>query len=65
METLIIIVFVIGYLAIALEHSIKINKTASAILTGVICWTLFAISSPSESILDSSQFATILRGIKT
>ncbi len=64
METLIIIVFVIGYLAIALEHSIKINKTASAILTGVICWTLFAISSPSESILGSSQFATYLAGLK-
>ncbi|OYX24719.1 MAG: sodium:proton antiporter [Flavobacteriales bacterium 32-35-8] len=36
----IIIVFVIGYLAIALEHNININKTASALLLGVICWTL-------------------------
>ena len=60
METLIIIVFVIGYLAIALEHSIKINKTASAILTGVICWTLFAVATPTESILNSSQFAHFL-----
>jgi Na+/H+ antiporter NhaD/arsenite permease-like protein len=64
METLIIIVFVIGYLAIALEHSIKINKTASAILTGVICWTLFALATPSESILNSSQFAQFLEGLK-
>ena len=64
METLIIIVFVIGYLAIALEHSIKINKTASAILTGVICWTLFALSTPTESILNSSQFANFLAGLK-
>ena len=64
METLIIIVFVIGYLAIALEHSIKINKTASAILTGVICWTLFALSTPTESILNSSQFANFLEGLK-
>ena len=64
METIIIIVFVIGYLAIALEHSIKINKTASAILTGVICWTLFAVSTPTESILNSSQFANFLEGLK-
>lgn len=64
MENLIIIVFVIGYLAIALEHSIKINKTASAILTGVICWTLFALSTPSESLLASSHFANFLEGLK-
>jgi len=56
METLIIIVFVIGYVCIALEHSIKINKTASALLTGVVCWTLFALSSPSELLLGSEQY---------
>lgn len=40
-----IIVFVIGYLAIALEHPIKINKTATALLTGVLLWTIYAMSS--------------------
>ncbi|HEX6225525.1 MAG TPA: sodium:proton antiporter NhaD [Chryseolinea sp.] len=64
METVIILVFIVGYLAIALEHSIKINKTASAILTGVICWTLFALSSPTEAILTSSHFANFLEGLK-
>lgn len=64
METLIIFVFVIGYIAIALEHTIKINKTASAILTGVICWTLFALSSPSESLLASEHFSNYLNGLK-
>ncbi|MBM3167952.1 MAG: sodium:proton antiporter NhaD [Bacteroidetes bacterium] len=44
MELVIIIVFVAGYLAIALEHPIKINKTASALLTAVICWTIFTVS---------------------
>ena len=39
----IIVVFTIGYLAIALEHQIKINKTASALLTGVICWALLIL----------------------
>jgi len=48
MELIIIALFVIGYIAIALEHPIKINKTASALLTGVICWTLYAVSSPDE-----------------
>ncbi|MEI9918749.1 MAG: sodium:proton antiporter NhaD [Bacteroidota bacterium] len=45
MELLAILVFVVGYLAIALEHPIKINKTATALLTGVICWTIFALGS--------------------
>ncbi|MCK6616108.1 MAG: sodium:proton antiporter NhaD [Cyclobacteriaceae bacterium] len=43
METFVIAIFVIGYLCIALEHPIKVNKTASALLTGVICWTLYAV----------------------
>jgi len=43
MLTVIILLFVLGYLAIALEHKIHINKAASAILTGVLCWTLYAI----------------------
>jgi Na+/H+ antiporter NhaD/arsenite permease-like protein len=64
METFIIGVFVVGYLAIALEHTIKINKTASAILTGVACWTLFVLSSPSESVLASEHFADYLGKIR-
>ena len=38
MEILLIIIFVIGYLAIALEHPIKIDKAASALVMGVIIW---------------------------
>ena len=45
MEFVVILVFGVGYLAIALEHPIKINKTASALLTGVLCWTIYALSS--------------------
>lgn len=48
MEIAVIIVFVVGYIAIAMEHPIKINKTASALLTGVFCWTLHALSSQGE-----------------
>jgi Na+/H+ antiporter NhaD/arsenite permease-like protein len=64
METIIIIVFVIGYCCIALEHPIKINKTASAILTGVLCWTLFALSSPTETLLSSVQFNDFVEHLK-
>ena len=45
MELIVIIVFVVGYTAIALEHPIKINKTATALLTGVLLWTIYALSS--------------------
>jgi Na+/H+ antiporter NhaD/arsenite permease-like protein len=43
MELLLVLVFVLGYAAIAFEHPIKINKAASALITGVICWTLLIL----------------------
>ena len=54
MEATVIIIFVIGYLLIALEHPIKVNKSATAIVTGVLCWTIYALVSeaPIEHILD-------------
>ena len=64
MELLVIIVFVVGYLAIALEHPIKINKTASALLTGVICWTLFILSSPSDSVTESESYRSFVDILK-
>ena len=39
--TLMIIVFVLGYIAIALEHPLKIDKAASALIIGVVGWILF------------------------
>ena len=51
MTAFIIIVFVIGYLAIALEHPLKINKAASALLTGVICWTIYALSDSNKELV--------------
>lgn len=54
MVILIIAAFVIGYLAIALEHSIKINKAASALITGVLCWTVYILFSENkESIVEN------------
>lgn len=45
MFILMIVVFVLGYTAIALEHPIKVDKTASALLTGVALWVIFAFGS--------------------
>jgi Na+/H+ antiporter NhaD/arsenite permease-like protein len=45
--TLIIVVFIAGYIAIAFEHPLKINKAASALITGVLCWTLYILQSES------------------
>ena len=38
MALLIVVVFILGYALIALEHPLKIDKAASALLTGVFCW---------------------------
>ncbi len=39
-----IVLFVIGYMAIALEHPIKVDKTASALLLGMLMWVFYALS---------------------
>lgn len=44
---LIAIVFVVGYLAIAFEHPLNLNKAASSLITGVLCWTIYILSSDS------------------
>ncbi|MCB0689516.1 MAG: sodium:proton antiporter NhaD [Saprospiraceae bacterium] len=44
MYALIIVAFIVGYTFIALEHVVKVDKAATAIITGVICWTLMVYS---------------------
>ena len=36
-----VVVFVIGYLAIAMEHTLKITKAPAALLLGMVMWTLY------------------------
>jgi Na+/H+ antiporter NhaD/arsenite permease-like protein len=40
---LLVAIFVLGYLAIVLEHLLKLNKSAAALLTGVLCWTAYIV----------------------
>ncbi|MDA8744406.1 sodium:proton antiporter NhaD [Rubripirellula amarantea] len=44
MLNLILVVFVLGYLAIAFEHKLHINKAASALFIGVVCWSLYVVN---------------------
>jgi Na+/H+ antiporter NhaD/arsenite permease-like protein len=63
---LLITVFVLGYLAIAFEHVIKLNKAASALISGVLCWTIYILQSDapqqvSEELLHHlGEIASIL-----
>jgi Na+/H+ antiporter NhaD/arsenite permease-like protein len=64
MEIAIVAVFLIGYIVIALEHPLKVNKTATAIITGVVCWTLFMFSTPTEALINSAPFNVFSDGLK-
>ncbi len=50
----IVFVFVLGYIAIALEHRIKINKTAIAILIGVLTWVIFVTFSDDKKMISEA-----------
>jgi len=50
MFILMVVIFVLGYTAIALEHPIKVDKAASALLIGVLTWTVYILNS--EQILN-------------
>lgn len=47
MIQLMIIVFIVGYLAISLEHVLKINKAAVALFMAVVLWILYAYVAPA------------------
>lgn len=44
-DQIIVAFFVLGYLAIAFEHPLGINKTASALITAILCWSVLAIKA--------------------
>jgi len=47
MESVIIIVFVMGYLAITLEHNLKLDKLIPALIMMAVCWALVALGVDS------------------
>lgn len=60
METIIILVFVFGYLAITLEHNLKIDKLIPALVMMAVCWAIVALGVDSFSNwFDSSKHALV------
>lgn len=47
-----ITLFVISYLAIALEHPLNINKSASALLGAGLLWTVYAVTAPDPALIS-------------
>ena len=47
----ILLVFILGYISIAFEHGLRINKAATALITGVLCWTLYILFSSNKEIV--------------
>ena len=69
-----IVVFVIAYAAIALEHPLKINKSASALVGAGLLWTIYALGTSDhhvishqlgESLMGTAQIAFFLMGAMT
>jgi Na+/H+ antiporter NhaD/arsenite permease-like protein len=72
--TAIAIIFVLGYLAIALEHPLRVNKSASALFLGTVLWLVwFKVSGDVdhareqlfESFGDLAQILFFLMGAMT
>mgnify|MGYP000911089435 CR=1 FL=1 len=51
MFVLLISVFILGYIGILFEHQIKLDKAATALMSGVLCWTIYGLSSPNTSTI--------------
>ena len=41
MYELMLVVFILGYACITIEHQLKVDKAAIALVTGVLCWTIY------------------------
>lgn len=57
MIALLIIIFVLGYLCIATEHTIKINKAATALITGVLCWVVYITATENKELVTEELTA--------
>jgi len=74
MLTALIIIFIIAYAAIALEHPLKVNKSASALIGAGLLWTIYALSTGDhhlvgeqlgESLMGTAQIVFFLMGAMT
>ena len=54
METIILIVFIVGYLAITLEHNLKIDKLIPALAMMAILWAVIALTHMNVFEVDTA-----------
>ncbi len=54
MVTSLVIIFLLGYGAIAFEHPLRINKAATALLTATLCWSVYALLSGDKDLVSSN-----------
>ena len=71
MMTTLVIVFVLTYAAIALEHPLGVNKSASALIGAGLLWTLYSLGASeasavgaqlNESLMATAQIVFFLLG---
>ena len=60
-----IAVFIVGYVFIALEHKIKINKSATALLMSGVLWTIFILSAHRFGLTVEQVNADIATGLES
>jgi Na+/H+ antiporter NhaD/arsenite permease-like protein len=74
MLTLLIVIFVLVYAAIALEHPLKVNKSATALMGAGLLWTVYALTATdpqvvganlNESLMGTAQIVFFLMGAMT
>jgi Na+/H+ antiporter NhaD/arsenite permease-like protein len=68
MDSLLIVIFVIAYAAIAFEHPLKINKSVPALIGAGLLWTIYAVSTGhvteqlNETLSSTAQIIFFLMG---
>lgn len=71
MNALLIIIFVLAYASIALEHPFKVNKSAPALVGAGLLWTVYALFTGdvthqlNESLSGTAQIVFFLMGAMT
>lgn len=50
-----ILIFIVGYVFIAFEHKLKVNKAATALITAGILWVVYITASPTSVVETSSE----------
>jgi len=54
MEIALLTIFVLGYTAIALEHRLGVNKAATALVTGVMMWTVYILFTGDHDAVSAN-----------